>query len=135
MSSRVSRRDGQRPALECVAIAGVAAKVEGAQLAQAIIYTSYGCCFDDGLVYGYWYPADLVTVDAQLGPVHHLDDPQCLRAAESLIHARQTGLSSVRHFVDPDDRLAKHVRFLRIPRTWLCPCVGTIAVSKVFGTQ
>jgi len=43
----------------------VAANAEGAQLAQAIVYTSYGWCFDDGLdVYCYWYPADVVIVDA-----------------------------------------------------------------------
>jgi hypothetical protein len=43
----------------------VAANVEGAQLAQTIVYTSYGWCFDDGLdVYCYWYPADAVIVDA-----------------------------------------------------------------------
>ena len=43
----------------------VAANVEGAQLAQTVIYTSYGWCFDDGLdVYCYWYPADVVIVDA-----------------------------------------------------------------------
>jgi hypothetical protein len=43
----------------------VAANVEGAQLAQTIVYTSYGWCFDDGLdVYCYWYPADVVIVDA-----------------------------------------------------------------------
>jgi hypothetical protein len=42
----------------------VAANAEGGQLAQAIIYTSYGWCFDDGLdVYCYWYPADVVIVD------------------------------------------------------------------------
>jgi hypothetical protein len=65
MSSRVSRRDGQRPALESVAIAGVAANVEGAQLAQAIVYTSYGCCFDDGLdVYGYWFELAAIPVAA-----------------------------------------------------------------------
>src|SRR5215468_6846305 len=40
------------------------ANAEGAQLAQAIVYTSYGWCFDDGLdVYCYWYPADVVIVD------------------------------------------------------------------------
>jgi hypothetical protein len=43
----------------------VAANVEGAQLAQTIVYTSYGWCFDEGLdVYCYWYPADAVIVDA-----------------------------------------------------------------------
>jgi len=43
----------------------VAANVEGTQLAQTIVYTSYGWCFDDGLdVYCYWYPADVVIVDA-----------------------------------------------------------------------
>ena len=42
----------------------VAVNAEDAQLAQAIIYTSYGWCFDDGLdVYCYWYPADVVIVD------------------------------------------------------------------------
>src|SRR5262245_61258754 len=42
----------------------VAANAEGAQLAQAVVYTSYGWCFDDGLdVYCYWYPADVVIVD------------------------------------------------------------------------
>src|SRR5262245_8365080 len=42
----------------------VAANVEGAQLAQTVVYTSYGWCFDDGLdVYCYWYPADVVIVD------------------------------------------------------------------------
>src|SRR5262245_18868566 len=42
----------------------VAADTEGAQLAQVIVYTSYGWCFDDGLdVYCYWYPADVVIVD------------------------------------------------------------------------
>ena len=40
------------------------ANAQGAQLAQAIVYTSYGWCFDDGLdVYCYWYPADVVIVD------------------------------------------------------------------------
>jgi hypothetical protein len=43
----------------------VAASAESTQLAQAIVYTSYGWCFDDGLdVYCYWYPADVVIVDA-----------------------------------------------------------------------
>jgi len=43
----------------------VAANVEDTQLAQAVVYTSYGWCFDDGLdVYCYWYPADVVIVDA-----------------------------------------------------------------------
>src|SRR5215510_8054650 len=42
----------------------VAANVESPQLAQTIVYTSYGWCFDDGLdVYCYWYPADVVIVD------------------------------------------------------------------------
>jgi len=42
----------------------VAANVEGAQLAQTVVYTSYGWCFDDGLdVYCYWYPADAVIVN------------------------------------------------------------------------
>ena len=43
----------------------VAANVEAPQLAQTVVYTSYGWCFDDGLdVYCYWYPADVVIVDA-----------------------------------------------------------------------
>ena len=43
----------------------VAANVEDAQLAQAIVYTSFGWCFDDGLdVYCYWYPADVVIIDS-----------------------------------------------------------------------
>ena len=43
----------------------VAANVESSQLAQTVVYTSYGWCFDDGLdVYCYWYPADVVVVDA-----------------------------------------------------------------------
>src|SRR5262249_648263 len=43
----------------------VAANVENTQLAQTVVYTSYGWCFDDGLdVYCYWYPADVVIVDS-----------------------------------------------------------------------
>ena len=43
----------------------LAANVADTQLAQTVVYTSYGWCFDDGLdVYCYWYPADVVIVDA-----------------------------------------------------------------------
>jgi len=44
---------------------GVAANVGSSQLAQTVVYTSHGWCFDDGLdVYCSWYPADVVIVDA-----------------------------------------------------------------------
>src|SRR5262249_2521749 len=61
-----ARKVKTRQRMEGIRTQGVrgAANVEGDQLAQTVVYTSYGWCFDDGLdVYCYWYPADAVIVD------------------------------------------------------------------------